>query len=153
MLRALFTISVCLSILFASAGGLSAETVNTVSTLAPFVNDDTVVALYVDVGAATGGGGAGKLIQLLPKEAGDPQSLMLGAMLVDGLVHRVQQAGVAGVYIVGGLADIRIGGGPIAIVTTRSGGEPQKVEQAFRDIVNELSGLLGLAAGTNGKTP
>jgi hypothetical protein len=152
MLRSRFTIAVYLVALgqFTSVTNLAA---NTASVLAPFVNDDTLGAFYVDVGAATGGGGAGKLVQLLPKEAGDPQSLMLGAMLVDGLVHRIQQADVGGVYIVGGLADIHFGGSPVAVITTRSDGDVQKVEKAFRDIVGELSGMLSQAAGTDGKTP
>jgi hypothetical protein len=155
MTRKPFTMSVCLtaSVLFASSVGLAAETPNAASVLAPFVNDDTLGAVYVDVSTATADGGVGKLVQLLPKEAGHPQSLMLGAMLVDGLVHRVQQAGVAGAYIVGGLADIRFGGGPIAIVTSRSDGDPQKVEKVLRDIIGELNGMLGQAAGTNGNTP
>jgi hypothetical protein len=155
MLTKPFTISVCLaaSIVFASVSGPALESAKAASVLAPFVNDDTVGALYVDVGTATDGGGFGKLVQLLPKEAGDHQSLMLGAMLVDGLVHRVQQAGVAGLYIVGGLGDVRMGGGPVSVVTTRSGGDPQKVEQVLRDIVGELSSMLGQAAGTNGKAP
>jgi hypothetical protein len=155
MVHKLFTISVYFIAFsqFASVSGPALSAGNAASALGPFVNDDTVGALYVDVGTATGGGGFGKLVQLLPKEAGDPQSLMLGAMLLDGIVHRVQQAGVAGVYIVGGLADVRVGGGPVAVVTTRSGGDPQKVEQVLRDVVSELSSMLGQAVGTNGKTP
>ena len=78
---------------------------------------------------------AGALVQLLPKVSGDTQSLMLGAMMIDGLIHRFQQAGGQSAYVVAGLGDIRDGGGPIVIATARPGQHPEEVEQLFRDLI------------------
>jgi hypothetical protein len=154
LIRLLATIiGIASGILFASTRSLAAEASNAATVLAPFVNDDTLGAIYIDIGSVKITQGVGKIAQQLPAGWGDPQSLMIGGMMADGLLQRMKQAGVEGVYIVGGLGDIRAGGGPIGIATTAPNGDLQKVEQLFRDLVVELGSMAGAAPGKDQQTP
>lgn len=128
-------------VLATAACGLAAESSNQVTVLAPFVNNDTVGALYVDVGSMPAAGSAGELLKVLPKGSVDTQSVMLGAMMIDGMVHRFQQAGGQGIYVVAGLADISVDGGPIGVATTKPGQRAEDVERLFRDLVREIGSI------------
>ncbi len=90
---------------------------------------------------------AGKLFQLLPNGSGDMKSWMMGAALAEGLVQRFRQAGGQDLYVVVGLGDIHIGGGPLGIATTRPGQHSEKVEQLIRDSIREFGGAGPRDAG------
>jgi hypothetical protein len=115
--------------------------------LTPFVNDDTLGALYMDVGSLKVGEQAGPLMPLLSDATGDAKSVMVGAMMADGLVQRLTQAGGQGLFVVGGLGDIRNGGGPIGIASTRPGKRAEDVERLVHDLIRELDGNSAQAAG------
>jgi prepilin-type processing-associated H-X9-DG protein len=117
---------------------VAAEQENTAAIIAPFVNDDTVAAAYIDATQLKVAENVSNALQLLKTKPGDAQSAALGAMMIDGMLHRFQQAGGHGIYVVGGMADIHIGGGPIAVATTQPGQSPEKLVQLFRDLIREL---------------
>ena len=119
---------------------------NPAAVLAPYVNDDTFAAAYVDVGSVK----VADLLQVMPQVSGVPQSWMLGAMMLDGVVRRYQEAGGAGVYVVVGLGDIRVGGGPVGIATARPGKSAEDVERLIRELIKELQPAAQLATGGGG---
>ena len=55
-------------------------------------------------------------------------------------VRQFQQAGGQSIYVVVGLADVHIGGGPLVIATMRPGQQPEKVERLVRDHLQQFGG-------------
>ena len=55
-------------------------------------------------------------------------------MMIDGLLNRFQQAGGQGIYLVGGLEQITIGGGPIAIAPYRDRANRRKKSNNYAAI-------------------
>ncbi len=119
---------------------VTAEVTGQATAIAPFVNDDTFAAACVDVGAVNVVEIAGTLLKWMPAGAVDPVEWTGGAALADGMVRQLQQAGVGNAYLVIGLADIHRGGGPLAIVTARTGQSIETVEQRFRELKQQLGG-------------
>jgi len=144
MLRNIRSIVICLFgsfFLLASNDGKAASP-NHSDVLAPFVNDDTLCIAYVDIATAKASGTAGAILPLLPKGA-DTKPIMLGAMMADGMIHRFKEAGGESLYVIAGLGDIRAGGGPIGIATTRPGANAADLEKLFRDLIREVSPASG----------
>ena len=144
------SIVICLvgsSFLLASNCSEAAAAPNHSELLAPFVNDDTLAAVYADIGAAEHPENPAALLSVLPGVSANTQPWLLGAMMVDGFIHRFQEAGGKGVFVVAGLADIHVDGGPIGIVTTKSGEHPEKVEKLLKDMIQELRSAAQMAGG------
>jgi hypothetical protein len=118
---------------------LAATAADHAAVLAPYVNDDTFAALYADIGALKNGKASVQLSELLPKLVGDAESWTLGTMIADGLINRFQLAGGQTVYLVAGLEDVHIGGGPLVLATARAGQRPEETEKLFRDVMRKLS--------------
>lgn len=116
--------------------------------LTPFVNDDTFIAARVDVAALPAFGNAGDLVKALPmlSSSADAQSWALAARVIEGVIKRFQEAGGQSVYVVAGLADLRVGGGPLAIATCQRG-KGADVERLFQDLKCEQMALFGLTGG------
>src|SRR5436190_2852854 len=83
-----------------SARSRGAEAANPSTVLAPFVNADTMVAVYVDGTQVKVAENMSAALQLLHTLPGEAQSFSLGAMMIDGLLNRFQQAGGQGIYLV-----------------------------------------------------
>ena len=103
--------------------------------LAQFVNDDTFAVLYADIGSAVHPENPSAIpLSVLPGASANTQPWLFGAMLVDGFVRRLHDAGGQSVFVVAGLADIHTDGGPIGIITTKPGQQPEKVEKLLKEI-------------------
>ena len=96
---------------------------NVSGVLTPFVNDDTFIAARVDVAALPAFGSADDLIKALPmlSTAADAQSASCAARVIEGVIKRFRKPVGRRVYIVAGLADLRVGGGPLAIASCQPG--------------------------------
>jgi hypothetical protein len=125
-------------LLLATARSWAAESVNHAAVLAPFVNDDTFLVAHVDIASLKVSENSGELWQVLPKLSGDAQVWIAGAMMVDGLARQFQQAGGQSIYVVAGLGDAHIGGGPVILATVRSGHRPQEIERLFHDMIPQI---------------
>lgn len=119
----------CLSatvLLLLTAESRGAITVDHSSALAPFVNQDTFAALYLDV-ASLGlpeKDEARLTPQLLVFLQSLPSEVLAELFIADfaqTLAVRFREAGGQGIYLVAGLGDTYVGGGPIAIATVQPG--------------------------------
>ncbi len=117
--------------------GSAAVTVNRAAVLGPFVNDDTFAVAYIDVGSLNAKN-LGVLFASLPKLPDQEQAEMLGFTMVSGWVKSFQDAGGQGAYVLAGLGDIHIHGGPLLIATTRPGKHPEDVEKMIRETIRQL---------------
>jgi hypothetical protein len=115
--------------------------------LAPYVNDDTFAAAYINAGSLKVSDASSAFEKFLPMLGDGAQPAMLGMMMADGVVQRFQAAGGEAIYVVAGLSDLP-GNGPLGIATTRPGQDPAKVEQLFRALLLELGSMAGMPPGT-----
>ena len=115
--------------------------------LAPYVNDDTFAAAYVNAGSLKVSDASSALERFLPMLGDGAQPAMLGMMMADGVVQRFQTAGGEAIYVVAGLSDLP-GNGPLGIATTRPSQDPAKVEQLIRALLLELGSMAGMPPGT-----
>lgn len=106
--------------------------------LAPYVNNDTFAAAYINLGAANVVQLSGDLLKYLPANAEVAGPWMAGTAVADGFVRQFQQAGGAGAYLVAGLSDVRQSGGPLAIVTAKPGQSIDKVEKLVQDLLRQF---------------
>jgi hypothetical protein len=135
-----FTTAVCLtaSLLFA-ADGFAAEPASHSIALAPFVNSDTFAVAHFDIVSMKPMENSGQLFFLLPKLPADAQTWAFGVFVVDGFVRRFQEAGGQDIYIVAGLGDVHLDGGPVVLATAKPGRHPEEVGQLFRDMLKEMA--------------
>lgn len=139
--RSQFTLCLIGSAVALVAGrGVAADAANHAAVLAPFVNDDTLIVAHLDIASLPASDQPGELLKLLPFLSGDAdaQSWLIGTTMIEGFVKRFQEAGGQGLYVVAGLGDVHIGGGPLIVATTRPGKPPQEIEQLFRDLGREI---------------
>lgn len=147
-----FIAAVCLTAsMLISANCFAAEPVNHADVLAPFIDQDTFAVVYADI-AALG----------LPKEANaivSPQLLLVmqnfpaavqAQMFLTGaaeaLAAKFRDAGGQGIYVLAGLGDLHIGGGPVMVATTQPGRKLDEVEHFFRKAIKEIVENPGYAS-------
>ncbi len=140
-----FTTAVCLttSCLFA-ANGFAAEPVNHAAVLAPFVNQDSFAIAYADIASlerpkdreAILTPQALFIMQSLPAEV---QAQIFIAVMAERFAVRFREAGGQGIYVLAGLGDVHIGGGPVVVATAQPGRRPEEVEQFFGVMIQEIT--------------
>ena len=102
--------------------------------LAPFVNDDTFAAAFIELNALTNKADDSNLRAILPSIGADEESRGAVVKRVNQFVGALRAAGVDGVYIVAGLGDLHLGGGPLLFFHVEPGGQPEKVVQMFAPV-------------------
>jgi len=110
------------------------------SMLAPLVNDDTFLAARLDVAALSVLGSPSDLIKALPMLSSSPDapSWLFASRVAEGVIKRFRDAGGQNLYIVAGLADVRVGGGPLMIATANTSKNSQDVERMLNDVIREI---------------
>lgn len=117
----------------------AADGLDSTKVLAPFVNGETFIAAYVNLGAMNVTQVSGELLKYLPADPTIAGPWMAGSAMADGVVRQFQQAGGASVYLVAGLPDVRQDGGPVAIVTAQSGQSIDKVETLAKNLLRQFN--------------
>jgi hypothetical protein len=110
-----------------------------VAVLAPFVNDDTCIVGCVDLAAVDVGSSEDAINKWIPAVSDQGQTVMLALNAVGSVVKTLRSSGVGGVYVVAGLKDGYYDGGPLVIVTTKSGSDVKAVETMLQSVGQMLS--------------
>src|SRR4051812_16839283 len=129
-----------LSLSGASGHLLAAERPNPASVLVPFVSGDSFAAGYFDVASLDLPKNREAILNLdilkiLPQLPQDVQSAIVGVAMAETLAEQFRDAGGQSIYVLAGLGDVHIGGGPVSIATTRADAHPEGVEQFFRTTI------------------
>jgi hypothetical protein len=117
-----------------------AEPVNHAAVLAPYLNEDTFAVGWIDIGAMkdSGNENQAQLLNVLPMLTEDGQAAVIVGMMIEGFVQGFQKAGGQSLYVIAGLADLHVNGGPLVLATSRAGLEhPDELEKLFRDLIEE----------------
>src|SRR5258707_8191760 len=109
-----------------SANGFAAEPVNHAAVLAPLVNQDTFAVAYADIASLD-----------LPKDREailTPQMLIIMqsfpvevqaqifiAAMAETFAVRFREAGGQGIYVLAGLGDVHMDGGPVVVAASQPG--------------------------------
>src|SRR4051812_41425454 len=142
MLKYLAT--VCLTLLFLFSGnGFAAEPVNHAATLAPFLNQDTFAVAYADIASLDLPKDqktvlSPEMLLVMQSLPADVQAQIFIAVGVETMAVRFREAGGQGIYILAGLGDVHIGGGPVVIATAQPGRRPEEFQQFFGVMIQEL---------------
>lgn len=131
------------SLVFA-ADAFAAEPVNHAAILAPFVNQDSFAVAYADIAAldlpknheTALGPQMWMVMQSLPSEV---VAQILIADMAQTLAVRFREAGGQGIYILAGLGDVHIDGGPILIATAQPGRGLEGIHQFFGVTIQEMT--------------
>ena len=115
------------------AAGVEPQTV-----LAPYVNNDTFAVAYIDIASIKLPDDRGALLKAAPQLSGAVQSLAFAGLFAQESIERFQEAGGQGVYVIAGLADIQVDGGPLVVATARTGQPADKIEQAFKEVIEQI---------------
>ncbi|MEX0642230.1 MAG: hypothetical protein WD468_05990, partial [Pirellulales bacterium] len=109
--------SVVFAILAFPTVGFAATPINHAAVLAPFLNDDTFAVAYLDVAELliSDANGAGKLLDVLPQLGDNGQASLTALRSVITGVENLRAAGIDAIYLVVGLADANMSGGPLLI--------------------------------------
>src|SRR5436190_5582873 len=127
-----------------SANGFAAEPVNHAAVLAPFVNQDSFAVAYADIASLDLPKDRGAILtpqmliimQSFPKEV---QAQIFIVTMAEAFAVRFREAGGQGIYLLVGLGDVHIGGGPVVVATSQSGRSSDDVEQFFRNAIQEIA--------------
>ena len=121
-------------------GGLAAESMTPAGTLAPYVNDDTFVAAYLNLSALPkkGANEDSSLFAVLPFLDGDAQATLMVLHGLDQTARAIAAAGADSVYMVAGLADVNQQGGPVFVFQVKQG-------TAAKEVAKVLTSVLGKA--------
>src|SRR4051794_15304748 len=141
--RAIATHFIALTLL-SLARVYAADPISHATVLAPYVNDDTLALAYIDV-ASLNAANIGELFSLVPKLPDLAQAEMGGFMIVSSWIKSFQEVGGQGLYVLGGLGDIHIDGGPLLIATTQPGKQPEDVEHLIESTVKQFPGSRSAA--------
>jgi hypothetical protein len=118
--------------------GIAAEKLDHRAVLEPFVDDDTFIAAFVDVASLPKkddpDSDDGKLLRLLPFLNDDAQVLLTVMAGLDQYVDILRRAKVDAVYLIAGLGDANLRGGPILIYHFAPGGKPENLVRMFSPI-------------------
>ena len=106
--------------------------------LAPFVDQDSFAVVYADIGSLDLPKDEKAILppqlllvmQSLPAEVQAQMFLVVGA---ETLAVRFRDAGGQGIYMLAGLGDLHIGGGPVIVATAQPGRKLDEVEKFFRN--------------------
>ncbi len=120
---------------------VAAEPVDHEAVLSPFVNDDTLAAAYIDF-SSFNAANIGELVSSLPKLPQAAQAEMLGAMMFSGLAKNFQDAGGHALYVVVGLGDVHLNGGPVVIAATKPGKNPHDVAQMIGNTIRQFASAM-----------
>src|SRR4051812_41589503 len=92
---------ICVVVAFClSLSAITARAADRAAVLSPFVNDDTFAAAYIDAGSLKVSEASTFTTKILPMFGDEAQHLMFGVMMIDGIVHRFQDAGGEELYVV-----------------------------------------------------
>jgi hypothetical protein len=110
---------------------MAAEPADPVPLLAPFVNDDTFAAGYLNLAALAKdeAGNVAHLFTILPRLSEDGPSAALSR--IEEFVGRLRAAGAESAYLVAGLSDANVRGGPLVILHLRPGSQPEDIIRIF----------------------
>jgi hypothetical protein len=143
MLKYVAALCVMASVSF-STNGLVAEPANHAAVLAPFVNQDSFAVVYADIGSLDLAKGRETMLgpqmwQIMPSLPSDVVAIILIADMARGFAVGFHEAGGQGIYMLAGLGDVHIGGGPVLIATAQTGRRPEEVQQFFGVTIQEMA--------------
>lgn len=127
-----------------SANGLAAEPVNHAAVLAPFVDQDSFGVAYADIASLELRKDreailTPQLLLIMQTFPADVQAQIYVAVAAETFAVRFREAGGQGIYVLAGLGDIHIGGGPVLVATAQPGRRPEEVEQFFGATIQEIA--------------
>jgi hypothetical protein len=127
-----------------SANGFAVEPVNHAARLAPFVSQDTFAIAYVNVASLDLPKDrepmlTPQVLSLLQKLPPDLVAQIFIADTVQTLATRFRDAGGQSVYVLAGLSDVHINGGPLIIATTQQESRSEEVHKFFETLVKQIS--------------
>ncbi len=108
--------------------------------LTPYVNDDTFFAAYLNLAAVANDDASdkGALFALLPAMSDDAQTSISALKGVEQTVRALRAAGVDDVYVVGGLPDAHLRGGPLLIFHIEESGKQDSVVSILKGLATAL---------------
>jgi hypothetical protein len=123
------------------AFGSAAAGADNAAVLAPYVNDDSFVAAYLDLTALpkTDVNENDQLFAVLPQLGEDAQAWILALKGAGDSVERLRGAGVNAIYVIAGLGDVNLRGGPLMIFHVGGAGRPENVAQLLNDLRRDVS--------------
>jgi Protein of unknown function (DUF1559) len=121
-----------------------AEPANHATTLALFVSQDTFAVAYLDIAAIDLPKDrqsifAPPMIQFLQSMPAELQAQLVIAEIADQFATRFRDAGGQGIYVLAGLSDIHLGGGPVLVATSQPGRNAADVAQFLGATVREMA--------------
>ena len=142
MLKYITAVCLTVSLLF-SANGFAAEPVNHAAMLAPFVNQDTFAVAYADIASLDLPKDqetvlTPEMLLVMQSFPADVQAQIFIAVGVETMAVRFREAGGQGIYMLAGLGDVHIGGGPVVIATAQPGRRPEEIQQFFGVMIQEM---------------
>jgi len=134
------SLSAALIVFTFSAAGRTAEAV-----LAPYVNDDTFLAAYLNLAAVATEDHVEKagLFAFLSAMSDDPHSLVSALKGTEQTLRALRAAGVNAIYVVAGLGDMNQRGGPLVVFHVAEGGGAENVVQVLSALAAQLGESLG----------
>jgi uncharacterized protein DUF1559 len=111
---------------------LAAEASNQASIIAPFLNDDTFAVAHIDVASLKPLESSNSLLSMLSLVSGEPRAGEQFASMANDSLKQVQDSGVQSMDLAMGLGDLYDGGGPILVITPRSGTRLEEMERALQ---------------------
>jgi hypothetical protein len=139
-----YVAAVCLTASWLFSGnGFAAGPVNHATVLAPFVNDDTFAVAYADTGSFVLPDDKSKLLNPVILQAmsqmPEPQkSEAMALIMAEGFAIRFREAGGQGLYLLAGLKDVHVGGGPVLIARAKEGRTPEEIQKLLQQMVHEI---------------
>jgi Protein of unknown function (DUF1559) len=110
------------------------------AVLAPLVNSDTFAVAYANVGSLDMSGANGQLLMFLPSiHGGDGGADVVVITVLAGAVKTLQNSGVESVYVVAGLADLYVNGGPVVVLSLKSGSDTKAVAAMLQGVSQTLA--------------
>jgi hypothetical protein len=132
-----------LGLLFASQSALAVPSVDHPAVLAPFVNDDTFAVVYADIGSFVLPEDKSELLNPIVLKAisqmPEPQrSEVMAMIMAEGFAIRFREAGGQSLYLLAGLGDVHLGGGPVLIARAKEGRTPEEIQKLLQQMVHEI---------------
>ncbi len=123
-------------VVFLASLGVAAERPDPAALLAPYVNDDTFVAGYLNLAALPEKDARedAQLFGLLPFMGEEREAWSAASEAVEQYVAILRRLKVHSVYVIAGLGDVNSRGGPIVVFHLGVGGRPDELVRTFAPI-------------------
>ena len=82
---------------------------------------------------------APEMLLVMQSFPSDVQAQIFIAVGVETMAVRFREAGGQGIYILAGLGDVHIDGGPVVIATAQPGRRPEEIQQFFGVTIKEIA--------------